>query len=629
MEERYPEGTTASIDDFRRSGWKAAIESSEREDYHSMWSALSRAASAALASGDASQAKVLWLLADACSMMLKPASVNEPFQPIMVMEGKRTALPEDFKDPDVDLLAEISEEVNDHWLRARLADISWLLKKPRNQAHALRAIDSYRSILLDAQTWTRGGQECWERAISLTRSLRTAAGDRIQKIEADIIKAFNAASEDDGFLALWLADLLLASGFGKDWCAATADRLGVLARVFDQKGELHQAREFFEAAGKWYKRAGDEVKAIELTIAVAEGWVKEATAQTSLQRPSYMVATSFYENAIKVYRSIPRKQREFHKVEERIAELYRLMSMAGERSFDEMGVIESPSIDISGLVEDAREQVTGKSARDALLALANIHPGFRVANVRRQAEKVLREHPLLALIPGTHISRDGRVIAKRPGMGAGGDDFNATVWAEMVKNFGLEVGLIVQARVIPALAVVLVEHRLREADFVMLAKQSPIVPPARERLFGKALFLGYERKFAEALHLLVPQVENMVRAHLKAASVKTTSLDSQGIENEIGLSSLMDRPEVEKIFGPDIAFELRALFCDPLGPNLRNEIAHGLLDDHHIESISSVYAWWLGLKLVFNTFWNSLQGSAQQSGDEKDDDEEESEGDEE
>src|SRR5436305_564876 len=131
MTERYPEDTTASIDDFRRSNWKAAIESAEREGYPSMWRALSEAASTALTSGDAPQAKVLWLLADACSMMLKPASVNEPFQPIMVMEGRRTALPEDFKEPDIDFLVEISEEVDDPWLRARLADISWLLKKPR------------------------------------------------------------------------------------------------------------------------------------------------------------------------------------------------------------------------------------------------------------------------------------------------------------------------------------------------------------------------------------------------------------------------------------------------------------------------------------------------------------------
>ena len=73
-----------------------------------------------------------------------------------------------------------------------------------------------------------------------------------------------------------------------------------------------------------------------------------------------------------------------------------------------------------------------------------------------------------------------------------------------------------------------------------------------------------------------------MRWHLKAAGIKTTNLDSDGIENENGLSTLMDLPEVTQIFGEDISFELKALFCDPFGPNLRNELAHGLLDDRDV-----------------------------------------------
>lgn len=67
----------------------------------------------------------------------------------------------------------------------------------------------------------------------------------------------------------------------------------------------------------------------------------------------------------------------------------------------------------------------------------------------------------------------------------------------------------------------------------------------------------------------------------------------------------MDIPETVQIFGEDLVFEVKALFCDPMGPNLRNELAHGLLDDAACQSTYSVYAWWLGLRLVFNTFWNA------------------------
>ena len=67
----------------------------------------------------------------------------------------------------------------------------------------------------------------------------------------------------------------------------------------------------------------------------------------------------------------------------------------------------------------------------------------------------------------------------------------------------------------------------------------------------------------------------------------------------------MELPEVTQIFGEDLSFELKSLFCDAFGPNLRNELAHGLLDDEACHSTYAIYAWWLGLKLVFNTFWNA------------------------
>ena len=133
------------------------------------------------------------------------------------------------------------------------------------------------------------------------------------------------------------------------------------------------------------------------------------------------------------------------------------------------------------------------------------------------------------------------------------------------------------------------------------------MPIGRERLFGMALFAGYDYDFVTALHLLIPQIEHMVRFHLKSAGVKTTTLDSKGIETENGLSTLMDLPECKTIFGEDLTFEIQALFCDAFGPNLRNELAHGLLDDKACQTAYAVYAWWLGLKLVFNTFWNAAR----------------------
>ena len=621
-DQRYTVDLIVTAQDFTECGWTNTLANQEREGYPSMWQAFSSAARKASEDNRSSHGKALWLLADACSMMLSPKSLNEPFKPFMVMEGRRSVIPDDLSESDIAFYAEIVDAIDDAWLKARVADLVWLKQRPRNVQFALAAIDAYRRIPLDAETWVRGGRECWERAISLARMLKAGAGARLSEMEAVILDAFNTAAKESGFLALWLADLIDAYGLGRTHSAAIAQKLNVLAVEFEGDGDLHRSREFFDAASRWFGRSGDEAKAAEMTVAVAEGWVKEAIARVSSDQPSHMVAASFYEKSIQIYRSIPRSQRLIHQVDERIAELHQHMSDAGEKSLDELSGVKTPGVDISELVENARKSVAGKSVQDALFSFANIYQGARVDQVRTAAEKILQQSIFRRLAGSTHLSRDGRVIAKQPE--AGFDNAPASddpaLWAQMVHDYQILINIVVHGDIWPAHEVLLQEHRLREDDFIGLASQSPIVPRGRERLFGKALYAGFDRDFTVSIHLLAPQIEHMVRFHLKSAGVKTTNLDIDGIENENGLSTLMGLPETETVFGQDLSFEIKALFCDALGPNLRNELAHGLLDDDSFQSIHAIYAWWMGLRLVFNTFWNAARKAERDKGVEENND---------
>lgn len=611
-EERYPENLAISIDDFLTSEWKQTLDKTPREGYSAMWQAFSMAARSSIEQGRNEHGKVLWLLADACSMMLSPSSQNEPFKPYAVFHDRRSVIPDDMLEADITFFAKIVDAVDDGWLKARLADLVWLRGKPRNTAFALTAIDAYRTLPLDKDTWIRGGRDCWSRAISLARMLRGGAGERLKQMEATIVGAFNVATRAEGFLGLWLADLLKSNGLGRGHRVDIARKLEAWAHEFDGEGDLHKARDYFAVAAEWHKTIPDKVKAAEMTVAVAEGWVKEAIARIASESPSYSVATSFYENAIQTYRSIPRAERTTHSVDERIAELRTHLTDSGERSLEEMGLIRTPGIDITQIVENARKSVTGKSAQEALLAFANLHRGADVEELRGTVLERMRQHPLQSLFAATVVSRDGRVIAKRPAMSLGKElteDHEINVRAEMIRDYGIMVGILVQGDIWPALEVLLLEHRLREADFIDLARHSPIVPKERAGLFGKALFAGYERDFVTALHLLIPQIEHLVRVHLKQAGAKTANLDKDGIENENGMSTLMDLPESEQVFGKDLAFELKSLFCDSFGPNLRNELAHGLLDEDACHSPFAIYAWWLALRLTFNTWWNAAHAN--------------------
>ena len=75
----------------------------------------------------------------------------------------------------------------------------------------------------------------------------------------------------------------------------------------------------------------------------------------------------------------------------------------------------------------------------------------------------------------------------------------------------------------------------------------------------------------------------------------------------------MELQDTKNIFGEDISFEIKALFCDSYGPNLRNELAHGLLDYDTCDSVYSIYAWWFCLRVVFNSYWNTRKHEGKDS----------------
>lgn len=608
---RYPEGTIATADDLRTSRMNAAIASASSEGYASIWQALSSAAATALDEGRPAEAKALWLVTDAASMMLKPKSVNEPFAPMTVFGDRRSAVASDFSPDDLGIFAAVAAEVADHHVRARLSDVVWLCGSPRDANFARIAIDAYRAIPLTADTWARDVRDCWERAIALCLQLRAGAGSRLEEIKASLLAIFDANIGIDGFFALSVSRLLFENNLGRSRGREIADRLAYRGNELAEVSN-NEARAYLEAAALWYGRLPEEALQADMTCAVAETWAREAASRASADQPSNMVAASFYENAIQTLRRVPRSLRADRAVDQRLTELYVLLEKAGKDSLGEMGVVSSGTIDISELVEAAQASVQGKDLSGALLALCNVHRGAQKSKLKESAERMLREHPLQALFDSTHISRDGRVVAKRPGFGFGSADsaeYQVTLWAEMVKHYSMEIGLIVQGQLLPALEVLLLEHRVREADLEYMLCNSPIVPSGRASLFAKGLFAGFERDLASALHLLVPQVEHLVRWHLKATGVKTTTLSRDGIETENGLSTLMDLPEVISIFGDDLAFEFKALFCDAFGPNLRNEVAHGLLDMASCQTAQTFYAWWLVLRITFNTFWNAAHKS--------------------
>lgn len=606
---RYPKETKASRAALAASGWRSAI-ADKKHGYSSMWSGLAKAAKGA-SSPDTS--KSLWLLADACSPMLQADSANHPFKPeFRSSDGRRSPLPDDFANDDLVFFHDILNDIDDPWLQGRLADMLWLVQSPRDPEVALVAIDAYRRIPISRETWKCGGRECWRRAAGLARLLNSGAGDRVTDIADILWSSCQAATTADGLLAPWIADVLLEHRLlGRDRLVPLANQLRSSAQELMAANDFQMVRTFLNRAIHLYTLASADDLAADALLELVESWTLDADKSAGTLGEAGSV-----ETAIQVLRRIPRKHRDVRNIDDRISKLRERLPRAGENALGQLAPMASDPFDIGEMVATARDAVRGKSALDAMGAFAGIY-NIRVADIRAAAAKVAADYPMSHIFPATFLSDDGRVIAKSSSIDPTDDfnsDDNSGVRLAMIRHYGTLRDLAAQAYVLPALQVLQLEHRLCRIDFRAMAAHSGVIPPGRADIVGDGLYAGYEGDFVAAVHILAPQLEYMVRHHLKANGAITTTLDAAGIENVNGLSTLVNLPQMLDVFGPDQTFEIRANFCDPFGPNIRNEVAHGLMDWRACQSPSSIYAWWFCLRLVFIDFWARSRGRRENTG---------------
>ena len=558
--EHYPAGLVVTKKDFLQSEWKEAISDLERCSHTIRCSALLNAERRAFDDGQLSRGKVLSILRNACSW---------------------TELPEDVTEAEIAFFAEIVDEIDDPWLKAHLAHLVWHYQRPRNNIKfALDAIDGYRSIPLDAETWV-WANDFWDKAIGLALSIKNS--DRLLAIEDDIIQKFESATCEERYFGRALVNLLKSNKLEKSRATAIATKLESMALGFESDNEHSVAADYYQAAADWFESAGDTAKFVEMILRKAESLVKKGDERLSSEEPSCLVASHFYEIAIdtlhwlKEKSKIAKSELSTYQVDERIDEL-----MLRQEELLNQGISEIEPIRVDITEEFNRfsatacATVTGKDHIEALYKFVNLRSMVDVDKLISRTAKKLR-------------TSDHQPISANPSFDA------PAVHAQVVETYMIDVRLFAKAALLPSLQVIRQEHCLEPELFFSIAEHSSIVPPGRTQAFGKGLLAGYNGDFEVAFQILSPQIENLIRFHLKQHGVNTR-VRKNGIDEELLLGRLLYHDKTEEIFGTNLLFELRVLFH----PH-RNDQAHGLIDDTSSPSPCDVYIWWLMLRLVFNS----------------------------
>jgi hypothetical protein len=516
-----------------------------------------------------------------------PSDAAEPFQPIAVINGKRTMIPDDLTPDQLDRLAE-TLEADDAEYRARIGDVLWLCR--RDAFVARDAVNAYLASgarLEDPDHWVPA-MERYERALRIARQIEPN-GDLQKRVLAHLeARVLHYDGQDSLYFSLKAMELLEEFRFGD--FAALAEIAGRIAGAAQESGDNERARSYFAMQARFLRRAGRSEEAEAALCSRAECFVADAEAQEIAE--SFISAHHFWQEAVKAFR-------ERASLRARVPDLRARLAEAGRQTLREMETVSTGEIDIRREVEAVQNVFRGLPLDDAFFGFATALPLIDPVKLREDTVARMNSHPLQALVKADIFDESGRKIAVRPPLGTGDPkQEEQAIEGFMDEQARLHRHYHVHAAFAPAVRVIRDEHVIDEVTVESLIKDSGFVPEGRLSLFVKGIVAGFQFDFSTALHILVPQAENGLRHVLEQHDVLTRNFDANGVEEVWLLKKILDHEKLPTIIGDDLLYELRTLMAGRLGPNLRNSIAHGLLDERSLNGEMGFYLWWVILRLT-------------------------------
>jgi hypothetical protein len=527
-----------------------------------------RFASKFLAQSTAQREDTPWrLLEHLFSVYFRFSDIRNPFEDRL----------NDICDNELEWLRSIMNESNDPEIRARLGDVLWIKAKDYKAAQVAVAAYLASGLRLEhPANWAHAGHQ-YERATRLALSLGKKS-QLINTVTDHLLQRLRFyKGEDPLYLSEHLLKLLELLKAGDpielvEYARAAAEK----ARSF---GDGNRARTYFQRTSRLYHLTGNRTAERAALIAAAATWVDDADRRE--REGNFLAAYIFLESAIRDHRAIGEMQA--------IPNLQRRLNEAGSRARQNMQEI-SFELDLTEQAQTARELMSGLSVENAVCTFASLVPLIEPGNFRKEVLANADQHPLQYCVTRIHFDGGGRKIAGTASLlSQNSEERERGIREEIASSAAQHYSITAAALILPAHAVILDEHPNAENIISEFCCASEIIPPDRAEYFSKGLALGFRGDFIASLHILVPQIEHLLRYLLKQCGVITTALDSDGIEEEWPLGRILSSPEIPNILPERLIFVLRSILTEKTGANIRNLFLHGLLPPGDCSSTSCIF----------------------------------------
>lgn len=550
--------------------------------------------------------EVLKVYSKICFMMLVPDSMNQPLKErLNFFEHGRSARPEDLTEAEIEILENTYKFLKNPWLKARVAEILWLLKKPKNIEWIQTAIDSYLSIKETKENWFKDVAICHERAFFLSAKFGRNSEITIDRDKMRVNKLAIIFDENkpENFIVLKVGELLANYGLLEKYETQLIERYLDLAEL-SSKNNFSLSDGYLKAVINLYDRLKEFEKSSEIVMKRVKLYESEGNKHLKKTQIGGVLAQDSYEKALQILATIQRKFRGKFQYAQIEQVLYKKMREAAHLAIETIPIITN-KIDIKDIVDWVNTEISGKEFPVALYKFLSIKPFIKFENLKETVIEKNDESFLANFFGEKHFAGDARVIKKASAIGTKALDENQ-LEEKMILECKDEADYWTKSALIEGFKILQREHNLRLEDFFHLTQLSPFIPEDRSRDIARGLYFGYDGDFLTSLHLLAPQIEHIVRYHLNNSDVKTTMIED-GIETELSLNALLKKEEIKKVFNEALIIELKTIFTHPSGFNIRNDVAHGLVSTNNYNQVSFFYAWYFLLRTTFIHFCRKAQ----------------------
>jgi lysyl-tRNA synthetase class 1 len=481
-------------------------------------------------------------------------------------EGKTVYFPDIAGTPvvTVDHWAARARSLKHPFLKARYADLAWEMsgpigKRKRNLEDARIAIDSY----LDAIPRIADDHEHLLFAIrALDLAVLIGDKERTDRARTALMGIHRGLMKTHSGMWWFTVDRLLedkkADVTNEERAELVADLENIVTTGSNtgdpEQFNPHEAKDAADRLIPYYRRLGKFDDIQRLHKALGESFEHFAS------NADPMLAAALLQTATDEYRDAGLKE---ERDRTRIL-MQQKIGAAGEnlQSFEHQ-------IEISN--DDMERFLDLVVVDDLTTSFVRLTREFMLkrAELEKQIQKTLKEAPLMAHITQM-VMADDYVAAK---IGSVGEDPFGRLFHQAKFAFQFVRPWLAQA--------------LRR-----LSEKHGVVPEHfagwtnRHGLFDDMSLLvegirSWERNDqVKAAHVLVPQIERALRKIAGGLGVPVTKAHPKvsGTSVAIGMGEILYNDKVAEALGPDATLHFQALYADPRGMNLRNEIAHGLMD---------------------------------------------------